>query len=115
MIKRGDIFYAELNPVIGSEQGGLRPVLIVQNDTGNQHSMTTIVAPMTTKAKANLPTHVKVLVNDIENIILTEQVRAISSARLISYCGALPEEEMEKVDKALAVSLGLGAQERGQD
>ena len=74
MIKRGEIYDAELNPVIGNEQGGLRPVLIVQNDTGNKHSMTTIVAPMTTRTKTKLPTHVKVLVGEVENTVLLEQV-----------------------------------------
>lgn len=107
MIKRGEIYDAELNPVIGNEQGGLRPVLIVQNDTGNKHSMTTIVAPMTTRTKTKLPTHVKVLVGEVENTVLLEQVRAISGLRLIAFRGSLSEEDMAKVDKALAISLGL--------
>ena len=75
MIKRGEIYDAYLNPVIGNEQGGLRPVLIVQNNTGNRHSMTTIIAPMTTRTKTNLPTHVKVLVGEVENTVLLEQVQ----------------------------------------
>lgn len=114
-MKRGDIYYADLSPVVGSEQGGLRPVLIVQNDTGNRHSMTTIVAPMTTKAKTKLPTHVSAVVDGIENIILLEQIRAISNFRLIYYCGTLPEEDMKKVDKALAISIGLIGPKGGQD
>lgn len=110
-MKRGDVFFAYLEPVVGSEQGGMRPVLVVQNDTGNKHSLTTIVAPMTTKAKSNLPTHVKITIKGVENIILLEQIRAISFARLISYHGALSAEDMEKVDKAMAISIGLTKQE----
>lgn len=107
MIKRGEIYDAYLNPVIGNEQGGLRPVLIVQNNTGNRHSMTTIIAPMTTRTKTKLPTHVKVFVGEVENTVLLEQVRAISGIRLIARRGSLSEEDMAKVDKALAISLGL--------
>ena len=118
MIKRGEIYDAYLNPVIGNEQGGLRPVLIVQNNTGNRHSMTTIIAPMTTRTKTNLPTHVKVLVGEVENTVLLEQVRAISGIRLIAHRGSLSEEDMAKVDKALAISLGLmplpARKERGE-
>lgn len=109
-MKRGDVYYAELDPVVGQEQGGLRPVLVVQNDIGNRYSMTTIVAPLTTRDKPKLPTHAEVLVkgsNCVKGIVLMEQVRAISSARLISYCGALSAEDMEKADYALMVSLGL--------
>jgi len=112
MIKRGDIFYANLSPVVGSEQGGTRPVLIVQNDVGNLHSPTTIIAPITskTKSKANLPTHY--IVDDIEglpmsSLILLEQIRTIDKTRLREYIVTLDEREMWGIDKKIIVSLGL--------
>jgi len=107
LIKRGEIYFADLNPVVGNEQGGLRPVLIIQNDAGNQHSPTTIIAPLTTKDKQMLPTHVPVVCNGTNNVILLEQIRAISRARLFARFGALSPEDMQKVDKTLLVSLGL--------
>ena len=97
IIKRGDIYYAELNPVIGSEQGGTRPVLIISNDVGNKHSPTVIVAPITSRihTKAKLPTHT--LINDFEgldknSIILLEQVRTIDKQRLEQYLGMIPDD-----------------------
>ena len=111
-IKRGDIYYAELNPVIGSEQGGTRPVLIISNDIGNRHSPTVIVAAITSRVhtKAKLPTHTAI--RDFEglnkdSIILLEQIRTIDKQRLQEYIGMLSESEMARVDKALAISVSL--------
>lgn len=111
-IKRGDIYYAELNPVIGSEQGGTRPVLIISNDIGNRHSPTVIVAAITSRVhtKAKLPTHTAI--RDFEglnkdSIILLEQIRTIDKKRLQEYIGMLSESEMARVDKALAISISL--------
>ena len=111
-IKRGDVFFADLSPVVGSEQGGQRPVLIVQNDLGNKYSPTVIVAAITAKiAKAKLPTHVEIHKEDVglikDSVVLLEQVRTIDKKRLIQKLGTLSPELMEKVDVALLVSLGL--------
>ena len=118
-IKRGDIYYAELNPVIGSEQGGTRPVLIISNDIGNRHSPTVIVAAITSRVhtKAKLPTHTAI--RDFEglnkdSIILLEQIRTIDKKRLQEYIGMLSESEMARVDKALAVSVSLKGGQNGQ-
>ncbi|KAB1439855.1 type II toxin-antitoxin system PemK/MazF family toxin [Candidatus Galacturonibacter soehngenii] len=112
IIKRGDIFYADLRPVIGSEQGGIRPVLIIQNDVGNKHSPTVICAAITSKMnKAKLPTHVEIdskkyaIVKD--SVILLEQLRTIDKKRLKDKVCHLDNEILEKVDKALLVSLEL--------
>ena len=112
IIKRGDIYYAELNPVIGSEQGGTRPVLIISNDIGNKHSPTVIIAAITSRVhtKAKLPTHTAV--NDFEgldkdSIILLEQIRTIDKHRLKQYMGLMPDNIMARVDKALAISVAL--------
>lgn len=112
VIKRGDIFYADLRPVIGSEQGGIRPVLIIQNDVGNKHSPTVICAAITSKMnKAKLPTHVELDSNrcDIvkDSVILLEQLRTIDKKRLKDKVCHLDDELMEKVDKALIISLML--------
>lgn len=111
-IQRGDIYHANLNPVIGSEQGGFRPVLIIQNNRGNQYSPTVIVAAMSKKIteKADLPTHYKV--QDYaglkeESLVLLEQIRTIDKRRLIDYIGRLGKKDMEQVDRCLAVSLAL--------
>lgn len=111
-IKRGDIFYADLNPVVGSEQGGTRPVLIISNDIGNRYSPTVIVAAITSRVhtKAKLPTHTAV--NDFEgldkdSIILLEQIRTIDKQRLKQYMGLMPDNIMARVDKALAISVAL--------
>lgn len=111
-IKRGDIYRAELDPIIGSEQSGTRPVLIISNDTGNRFSPTVIIAPITSRisAKPKLPTHT--LVEDFEgldkvSIILSEQIRTIDKQRLGEYLGTLDRRFLLKVNKALAVSLGL--------
>jgi mRNA interferase MazF len=111
-VHRGDIFFANLNPVIGSEQGGLRPVLILQNDIGNTYSPTTIVAALTSRIKrAKLPTHVEVPRGkyslDKDSVILCEQLRTIDKQRLKERIGSLDEEAMLRVNAALDISLGL--------
>ena len=115
-IKRGDIYYADLSPVIGSEQGGLRPVLIVQNDVGNKYSPTVIAAAITSKmGKARLPTHIDIpgvdagLVKD--SVILLEQVRTIDKKRLKEKMGHLDDSTMMHVNSAIEVSFGLGKNE----
>ena len=113
-IKRGDIYYADLSPVVGSEQGGVRPVLIVQNDVGNKFSPTVIAAAITSqKYKTNLPTHIQVHANDCglakDSIVLLEQVRTLDKRRLREKMGSLDEKAMRHVDEALAVSFGLGS------
>lgn len=111
-IKRGDIFYADLSPVIGSEQGGIRPVLIVQNDVGNKHSPTVIAAAITSrKFKTSLPTHISVHADECglakDSIVLLEQVRTLDKTRLRERMGSLDEAEMSKINHALSVSFGL--------
>ncbi|MBQ1220640.1 MAG: type II toxin-antitoxin system PemK/MazF family toxin [Peptococcaceae bacterium] len=111
-VKRGDVFYAELDPVIGSEQGGVRPVLIIQNDVGNQHSPTTIVAAITGQlTKAKLPTHVDLAGRENglakNSVVLVEQVRTIDKTRLKEYICTLDKQIMEQVDQALLISMGL--------
>ena len=113
-VKRGDIFYADLSPVVGSEQGGLRPVLIVQNDTGNRHSPTVIAAAITSQiGKARLPTHIELSARNFglnrDSVILLEQIRTLDKSRLKEHMGKLDETLMDKVDNAIAVSFGLGA------
>jgi mRNA interferase MazF len=112
VIKRGDIYYADLRPVIGSEQGGIRPVLIVQNDTGNRHSPTVIVAAITSKMnKAKLPTHIEIEADkyDIvkDSVILLEQLRTIDKKRLKDKVGHLEGDILKRVNEALLVSLEL--------
>ena len=112
IVKRGDIFYADLSPVVGSEQGGVRPVLIVQNDTGNRHSPTVIAAAITSQmGKARLPTHISVSPLSCglpkESIVLLEQVRTLDKRRLREKMGRLDEGVMKQVDTAIAVSFGL--------
>ena len=111
-VKRGDIFYADLSPVVGSEQGGTRPVLIVQNDTGNRHSPTVIAAAITSQTgKARLPTHISLSGHDVglskDSIVLLEQIRTIDKRRLREHMGRLNDAQMSMVDDAIAVSFGL--------
>lgn len=111
-VKRGDIYYADLSPVVGSEQGGVRPVLIVQNDVGNKFSPTVIAAAITSQRdKTNLPTHIEVDARDCglakDSIVLLEQVRTIDKRRLREKMGALDDGSMGKVNEALSVSFGL--------
>ena len=112
MIRRGEIFYADLSPVKGSEQGGVRPVLIVQNDIGNKYSPTVIVAAITSQInKAKLPTHIEISAVEYglpkDSVILMEQIRTIDKKRLKEKIGYLSSEIMEKVNEALQISFGL--------
>lgn len=109
-IKRGEIYYADLNPVIGSEQGGRRPVLILQNDMGNRHSPTTIVAALTTKAdKPYLPTEVAIGTDCLPrpSVVMLSQIRTVDKERLESFIGTVGKETMEKVDRAIVASFGI--------
>ena len=116
-IKRGDTYYAKLAPVVGSEQGGIRPVLIIQNDTGNYYSPTVIAAAITSRLqKHSLPTHIQ-LEQEVRglrrnSIILLEQVRTIDRMRLRGYIGSLNGSMMQKVDQAICISFGLEKQSR---
>jgi len=112
IVKRGDIYYADLSPVIGSEQGGVRPVLIVQNDIGNKYSPTVIAAAITSQInKAKLPTHIEINAQKYgllkDSVILLEQIRTIDKKRLREKIGRLDEELMDKVNEALSISFGL--------
>ncbi len=112
LVKRGEIYYADLSPVVGSEQGGMRPVLIVQNDVGNRHSPTVIAAAITSqKDKSKLPTHISINANQCglakDSIVLLEQVRTLDKQRLKERMGELDGGSMSKVDNALSVSFGL--------
>ncbi len=113
IIKRGDMFYADLSPVIGSEQGGIRPVLIIQNDTGNKYSPTVIAAAITSQINKNkLPTHIEIPSEEYglkaDSVILTEQIRTIDKSRLKEKIGHIDDiKTMEKINSALGVSFGL--------
>lgn len=111
-IKRGDIYYADLSPVIGSEQGGIRPVLIVQNNIGNKYSPTVIAAAITSQInKAKLPTHIEIRAEDYglskDSVILLEQIRTIDKKRLREKIGHLDTKNMHKVNDAIEISFGL--------
>ncbi|MGL4362739.1 MAG: type II toxin-antitoxin system PemK/MazF family toxin [Cellulosilyticaceae bacterium] len=111
-VKRGDIFYADLSPVVGSEQGGIRPVLVIQNDIGNKYSPTVICAAITSKIdKAKLPTHVEISANQFvlvkNSVILLEQIRTIDKKRLKEKICHLDNQLMKKVDRSIRVSFGL--------
>ena len=111
-VKRGDIYYADLSPVVGSEQGGMRPVLIIQNDTGNKHSPTVIAAAITSQInKARLPTHIELEAQTYgltkDSVVLLEQIRTIDKRRLKERMGKLDDSLMDQVDNAIAVSFGL--------
>jgi len=119
-IKRGDIYYADLSPVIGSEQGGLRPVLIVQNDVGNKYSPTVIAAAITSQInKTKLPTHIELYAENMglakNSVILLEQVRTIDKRRLKEKMGHLEDNLMDKVNNAISVSFGLSEMEQAQN
>ena len=112
IVKRGDIFYADLSPVIGSEQGGIRPVLVIQNDVGNRYSPTVICAAITSQInKAKLPTHIEVAAARYsltkDSVILLEQLRTIDKRRLREKIGFLDDAMIDKVNKGLVISLGL--------
>ena len=111
-VRRGDIYYADLSPVVGSEQGGMRPVLIVQNDTGNKHSPTVIAAAITSQtSKARLPTHIELEAKSYgltrDSVVLLEQIRTIDKRRLKERMGKLDPNLMNRVNNAIAVSFGL--------
>ncbi|WP_066460116.1 type II toxin-antitoxin system PemK/MazF family toxin [Anaerotruncus rubiinfantis] len=109
-ILRGDIYYADLSPVVGCEQGGVRPVLIIQNNLGNRHSPTVIVAAVTGSPKKPLPTHVPITdVNGVSkrSMVLLEQIRTLDRTRLRDYIGSVGIENLSKIDKALKISVGL--------
>lgn len=112
IVKRGDIFYADLSPVIGSEQGGVRPVLVVQNDVGNKYSPTIIIAAITSQInKARLPTHIEINAPDFglpkNSVVLLEQIRTIDKKRLREKIGRFNEDLMRAVDDGLKISIGL--------
>ena len=112
-VKRGDIYYADLSPVVGSEQGGLRPVLIIQNDVGNRYSPTVIAAAITSRmSKTKLPTHIDILADKVglakDSVVLLEQIRTLDKRRLKEKMGHLDEAMMRAVNTAIAVSFGLG-------
>lgn len=116
-VRRGEIYYADLSPVVGSEQGGMRPVLIVQNDVGNRYSPTVIAAAITSQQnKARLPTHIEIEARTYglskNSVVLLEQVRTLDKRRLRERMGCLDEKAMQRVDGAIAISLGLQT-ERG--
>ena len=111
-VHRGEVFYADLSPVVGSEQGGVRPVLIVQNDTGNRHSPTIIAAAITSQTgKARLPTHIELSARTYglpkDSVVLLEQIRTLDKKRLREHMGRVDDAVMQKVDSAIAVSFGL--------
>ena len=111
MVKRGDVFYADLSPVIGSEQGGVRPVLVVQNDIGNKYSPTIIIAAITSQInKAKLPTHVEIIAPEYglpkDSVVLLEQIRTIDKKRLREKIGKFNDDMMRSVDDALKISRG---------
>ncbi len=111
-IKRGDIYYADLSPVVGSEQGGIRPVLIVQNDVGNRYSPTVIAAAITSQqSKAKLPTHIPIEARDCglqkDSVVLLEQIRTIDKQRLKERMGTVDESSMNRVNNAISISFGL--------
>jgi len=114
-VKRGEIYFADLSPVVGSEQGGLRPVVVIQNDIGNLHSPTVIVAAITSRhSKHDLPTHIE-LASELcgltkDSVILLEQVRTLDKSRLRSRMGCVPDSVMKQIERALCISLGMELQ-----
>ncbi len=113
IVKRGDIYYADLSPVVGSEQGGIRPVLVIQNDIGNKYSPTVIAAAITSQInKAKMPTHIELCAKEYglnkDSVILLEQIRTIDKRRLREKIGKVDDSIMENVNNALQISFGLG-------
>lgn len=110
-IRRGEIYYADLSPVVGSEQSGIRPILIIQNDIGNKFSPTIIGVPITSKAKANMPTHIEIEGSkyglEKNSIILAEQIRTLDKSRLKEKVGTLDKDVLDRVKKAVEISCGL--------
>ena len=119
-IKRGDIYHADLSPVVGSEQGGLRPVLIIQNDIGNRYSPTVIAAAITSRmGKNRLPTHIDIHADRVglakDSVVLLEQIRTLDKRRLKERMGHLDDQTMQTVNSAIAVSFGIGAGATGEN
>ena len=117
-IMRGEIYYADLSPVIGSEQGGMRPVLVLQNNVGNKHSPTVIVAVITSRlGKAKLPTHVKLGASYLakDSMVLLEQIRTVDKRRLLEYIGHVTLDEMSTIERALLVSVGIDAKNDAEE
>lgn len=115
-VKKGDLFFADLNPVVGSEQGGVRPIVIIQNDKGNKYGPTTVVATITSRlTKKPLPTHVEIKVgNGItkKSIVMLEQIRTIDKTRLLEHIGTLEQEDVKRIDEALVISLSINKEEK---
>lgn len=110
IIKRGDVFFADLDPVVGSEQGGIRPVLVVQNNIGNRYSPTLVVLPLSTAKKNYLPTHIHICGSKSlpkDSIVLAEQIRTIDRYRLREYVGSLDKEIMDEINRAMKISIGV--------
>lgn len=110
IIKRGDVFFADLDPVVGSEQGGIRPVLVVQNNIGNRYSPTLVVLPLSTAKKNYLPTHIHIYGSKSlpkDSIVLAEQIRTIDRYRLREYVGSIDKEIMDKINRAMKISIGV--------
>lgn len=109
-IKRGDVFFADLDPVVGSEQGGIRPVLVVQNNIGNRYSPTLVVLPLSTAKKNHMPTHINICGSKSlpkDSIVLAEQIRTIDRYRLREYVGSIDKEIMDKINRAMKISIGV--------
>ena len=118
-VHRGEVFYADLSPVVGSEQGGVRPVLIIQNEIGNRHSPTVIAAAITSQVnKAKMPTHISLGARSFgltkDSVVLMEQIRTLDKKRLREKMGTLDADHMRRIDQALAVSFGLGGPQAPQ-
>lgn len=110
VVKRGDVFYADLDPIIGSEQGGIRPVLVVQNNIGNKYSPTVVGLPISSAKKTNMPTHIRICDSNMlpkNSIVLAEQIRTLDRNRLQSYVGSLGFEIMAKINEAMKISIGI--------
>ncbi len=109
-VKRGDVFFADLDPVVGSEQGGIRPVLVVQNNIGNRYSPTLVVLPLSTAKKNYLPTHIHICGSKSlprDSIVLAEQIRTIDRYRLREYVGSIDKEIMDEINRAMKISIGV--------
>lgn len=111
IVKRGDIYYADLSPVVGCEQGGIRPVIVIQNNTGNKHCPTVIVAAITSQNKKPMPTHINLSVNECklssDSTIMLEQVRTIDKNRLKNFVSSVTSEKMDEINQVILVSFGL--------
>ena len=110
VVKRGDVFYADLEPTIGSEQGGIRPVLVVQNNVGNKYSPTVVVLPISSAKKSEMPTHIRICGSKMfpkNSVVLAEQIRTIDRDRLQKYVSSVYLEIMKKVEKAMKISIGV--------